>query len=66
MPTRYVPLRPGQRIRRALGPADRPPWWRRLLPLRRRALPSYATPEACRAAHPGCEVWSVKTEGGRP
>jgi hypothetical protein len=65
MPSRYVPLRPGQRVRRALGRTARPRWWMRLWPARRVALPSYASAEACRTAHPGCEVWSVWIEEAR-
>ena len=65
MTTRYIPVQPGQRVRRCLGPADRPRWWQRLWPTRRRAVPSYATPEQCRTAHPGCEVWSVNVREKR-
>lgn len=58
--TRYVPVPPGQRVARLIGRAERPRWWQRLIPTRRRAVPSYATAEECRRAHPGCDVWSVQ------
>jgi hypothetical protein len=58
--TRYVPIKPGQRVARCLGRVERPRWWQRLIPTRRPRLPSYATAEECRQAHPGCEVWSVQ------
>ena len=62
MTTRYIPVQPGQRVRRCLGPAERP----ELEPAPPVAvLPSYPTAELCRALHPGCEVWSVNVREKR-
>jgi hypothetical protein len=61
--TRYVPIKPGQRVARCLGRVERP----EAEPAPPVAvLPSYATADECRRAHPGCEVWSVNVEGKRP
>jgi hypothetical protein len=66
MTTRYVPLKPNERIAQSLGRTRRPSLLRRLFARKRPVLPGYATPDECRRAHPGCEVWSVYVQEGRP